>query len=129
MKKRKFLIVMTITVICLALSGCKEENVEHLGLNAEIIEIDSENQMLSVKDLDDAGVFGDKCAIDCSEAIAQDKILYCNYETDEVKEISFSDLQLGDEIILNIDQTELEQIGKGEAIKANQIQLGTQRLE
>ena len=123
------LLLLVLAFALIVLGGCQKEETEYWGLNAEIVAIDSENQLLCVKDLGEAGIFGEECYIDSSEAIAQHKILYCNYETHEVKEIAFSDLEINDEIILNIEQTELEQIGKGEAIKAKQIQLGTQRLE
>ena len=128
MKKRKILLIFVLALAVLALGGCGREETEYWGLNAEITAVDSENEQLCVKDLGKAGVFGEGSYIDCSEASEQKRILYCNYETHELQDIAFSDLQVGDEILLNIDQSELEKIAKGEVIKAKKIQLGTQRL-
>ena len=128
MKKRNLLAAGLMILSLLALSGCKKEETVYLGLNAEIIEIDMENQTLCVMDLDESGVFGEECEIDCREAIEKHQVIYCNYETHDVKAISWKDLQAGDEIILELSETEVAKIAEGAMAKTNQIQLGTQRL-
>lgn len=56
------------------------EGILHLGLNAEIVEIDTSNHILYVKDIDESvDVFGDRCAIDCNYAISRFNLLYVNY--------------------------------------------------
>ena len=55
-------------------------------------------------------------------------MIYCNYETHDVKAISWKDLQAGDEVILELSETEVAKIAEGAMAKTNQIQLGTQRL-
>lgn len=127
MKKRKLSIVLMVFVL-LVLSGCKKEEVLHLGLNAEIMEISVENQVICVKDAGESSAFGEKCFINCNEAIEKHQILYCNYETHEIKEIGFEDLQVGDDVILALSGTELAQIAENAVVKTTQIQLGTQRL-
>ena len=103
--------------------------VRNLGLNAEIIEIDSANRILYVKDIDkQAKVFGDRCAIDCSYAISRDKLIYVNYsEFNDVRTITFDDFEVGDSIIVALYDSEKEKAFNGSAI-AEQIQLGTQKL-
>ena len=128
MKKRNLLVAGLMILSLLALSGCKKEEAVYLGLNAEIIKIDIENQTLCVKDPDESGVFGEECEIDCREAIEKHRVIYCNYETHDVKEINWKDLQAGDEIMLTLSETEDAKIEEGTAAKTNQIQLGTQRL-
>jgi hypothetical protein len=128
MKKKTILFVSMLSIVfCLA--GCgKNEEVLHLGLNAEILEIDAENHDLIVKDIAEAdGVFGEKSVIDCSKAVANSRILYCNYITGDVKDIDFENLQVGDEIIVEMYDSEVKKISDGTAT-VEQIQLGTQRM-
>lgn len=77
-------------------------------------------------------VFGKNCALDCSKAIEKGNIIYVNYEdVNDVRTISFEDLAVGDEIIINIYDSELnntEDTINVEAIVVEQIQLGTQRM-
>ena len=59
-------------------------------------------------------------------------MIFCNYETHELKDISFDDLQVGDEIILSIQSSEIENFQKDSdtaKLKVEQLQLGTQRME
>ena len=128
MKKRNFLLIMLIVCNLLALSGCRKEEVLYLGLNAEVLEVDVENQKICVKDLDEPAIFGAECYIECKDVIEEHQILYCNYETSDLKEIELKDLQVGDELILTINETELTRIKADATGKVSQIQLGTQRL-
>ena len=77
-------------------------------------------------------VFGKNCALDCRKAIEKENIIYVNYEdVNDVRTISFEDLAVGDEIIINIYDSELnntEDTINVEAIVVEQIQLGTQRM-
>lgn len=101
----------------------------NLGLNAEIIEVDSANHILYVKDIDKQDkVFGDRCAIDCSYAISRDNLIYVNYDDpNDVRTIEFDDFEIGDAIIIGMYDSEKEKAFNGSAI-AEQIQLSTQKL-
>ena len=101
----------------------------NLGLNAEIIEIDSTKRILYVKDIDKQDkVFGDRCAIDCSYAISRDNLIYVNYDDpNDVRTIGFDDFEVGDSIIIGMYDSEKGKAFNGSAV-AEQIQLGTQRL-
>lgn len=101
----------------------------NLGLNAEIIEIDSANQVLYVKDIDkQTKLFGDRCAIDCNYAISRYNLCYVNYgDPNDVRTIGFDDFEVGDSIIIGMYDSERKKAFNGNAV-AEQIQLGTQRL-
>lgn len=105
------------------------EGILHLGLNAEIVDIDASNHILYVKDIDEsADVFGERCAINCNYAISRFNLLYANYnDANDVRTIGFSDFQVGDAIIIGLYDSEKENAFNGAAV-AEQIQLGTQRL-
>ena len=105
------------------------EGILHLGLNAEIVDIDASNHILYVKDIDEsADVFGERCAINCNYAISRFNLLYANYnDANDVRTIGFSDFQVGDAIIIGLYDSEKENAFNG-AVVAEQIQLGTQRL-
>ena len=103
--------------------------VLHLGLNAEIIGIDKDRNILYVKDIDkSAVVFGDRSAVDCSYAISRSNLLYVNYgDANDVRAIEFSAFEVGDAIIIGMYDSEKQDAFNGSAV-AEQVQLSTQRL-
>ena len=105
------------------------EGILHLGLNAEIVEIDASNHILYVKDIDESvDVFGDRCAIDCNYAISRFNLLYVNYgDANDVRTIGFNDFQMGDAVIIGLYDSEKQKALNGAAV-AEQVQLGTQRM-
>lgn len=58
-------------------------------------------------------------------------MIYCNYDTQDVVDITLDDLQAGDEIILAIRSSEIENLQKEDDNKAKIAveQLGTQRIK
>ena len=129
---KKYIIRVLMVVCILWLSGCgkKEEDILHLGLNVKIVEIDSAEHIIYVSDMNEniEKVFGEICAIDCSKAIEREKIIYVNYKDEnDVRIISFEDLIVGDDIILNIYDKELKDVD--DFILVEQIQLATQRMD
>ncbi|MBR2483215.1 MAG: hypothetical protein IKB53_00555 [Oscillospiraceae bacterium] len=106
-----------------------DDEVLHLGLNAEIIEIDAEAEVLYVKDMDEkAAVFGERCAIDCSKAMREHRLIYVNYSGEgDVRSIDFADFQVGDAVIIDLYDSQKQQAFHGHAV-AEQIQLATQRM-
>ena len=128
---KKLLSILFVLLVVAGITGCKkkEDDVLHLGLNAIIVEIDSENQLIYVSDTEHEDVFGGRTAIDCSKAIERDSIFYVDYEketTDNLRFIEFEDLYVGDIIILGIYESELNGM---DAILVEDIQLSTQRLK
>ena len=105
-----------------ACSGQQTNEPLTLGVNAIITEIDKENKIITTKDS------GEDCLIDCSKI----PMIYCNYDTQDVVDITLDDLQVGDEIILTIRSSEIENLQKEDdnkgKIAVEQLQLGTQRI-
>ncbi len=101
----------------------------HLGLNAEIIGIDADNGILYVRDQSEsAAVFGGHCAIDCSKAMREHRLIYVNYGGEgDVRSIDFADFQVGDAVIIDLYDSQKQQAFHGHAV-AEQIQLATQRM-
>lgn len=128
---RRFLSIAFALLIMTSLTGCQktDEDVLHLGLNAIIVEIDHENQLIYVSDTEHEDVFGGRAAIDCNKAIERDSIFYVEYDsdtTDNLRFIEFEDLMVGDMIILGIYESELK---RTDSILVEDIQLSTQRLD
>lgn len=126
--KRIIAMALVITCFC-GLVGCSQKNDEalHLGLNATIVEIDASNHILYVTDLGNDEIFGDRCAIDCNEAIGKFNLCYVNYDTKDVRTIEFDDFQVGDAVIIGLYKGEKENAFNKSAV-AEQVQLATQRL-
>ena len=60
-------------------------------------------------------------------------MIYCNYNAQDVVDITFDDLQVWDEIILTIRSSEIKNLQMGDGNKSKiaveQLQLGTQRIK
>ena len=86
-KKKRFpvwLFTLTVVVIfgCIGLVSCRpEQDNEWWGLNARVVEIDTEQMILYIQDMDeDANVFGQRCALDCKQAAQEDRLIFVDYE-------------------------------------------------
>lgn len=128
--KRLFSILFVLLIVA-GITGCKntEDDVLHLGLNAIIVEIDHQQQLIYVSDTEHEDVLGERTAIDCSKAIERDSIFYVDYDsdtTDNLRFIEFEDLMVGDMIILGIYESKMNGT---DAILVEDIQLSTQRLD
>lgn len=128
MKKWKIIMCLLILIVTATACSKPEEDILHLGLNAEITEIDAKNYVLHVKDVDEdsEAVFGGNSVLDCSKAVESQNIIYVDYADESVTLIEFDDLQIGDAVILNIYESELNG-SDNESIVVEQIQLATQR--
>ena len=125
--KNKMKIILLLSFV-LFLSSCANQAKDDLsiGLNAIITEIDEKQEILTVKDNPEYGIFGDHSVIDAKDT----PVIYCNYKTGKVTDINFSDLKTGDEIIVNIRSSELKKLSDDKSeknLKVEQIQLSTQR--
>lgn len=128
----KKIIAIFYTCICvLSLVACgnqQKEDALRLGIHVIITEIDTTNKTITVKDGDNEDILGKKCIIDCSKI----PIMYCDDETDETESIDFEDLQVNDEVLLGIRDSEIEKEKSEDdsvsRIKVEQVQLATQRL-
>ena len=127
--RKAYLEIFICAFTLVACSGQQTNESLTLGVNAIITEIDKENKIITTKDSGEEGVLGDDCLIDCSQI----PMIYCNYDTQDVVDITLDDLQVGDEIILAIRSSEIENLQKEDDNKAKiaveQLQLGTQRIK
>ena len=129
---KKLIMALCIFICTFTLVACSGQQTNEpltLGVNAIITEIDKENKIITIKDSGEEGVLGNDCLIDCSQI----PMIYCNYNTQDVVDITFDDLQVWDEIILTIRSSEIKnlQMGDGNKVKiaVEQLQLGTQRIK
>ena len=126
MKNACCLLVLLLSLLPAAGCSAEAEPVLYLGLDAEVTDMDAENQILYVTDLGDE-VFGENRAIGCGSLLREKRLIYVDYETHEVTQIEFSDLRVGDHVIISVYEDQLPH-ASGEAIEVEQIQLVTQRL-
>ena len=122
---KKMIVTLWMFICAFTLVACSGQQTTEpltLGVNAIITEIDKENKIITTKDS------GEDCLIDCSKI----PMIYCNYDTQDVVDITLDDLQVGDEIILTIRSSEIENLQKEDdnkgKIAVEQLQLGTQRI-
>lgn len=113
----------------LCLTGCQpKEDPLYLGNNAIVLETDEGRNGLYVKDADNGGasgdsLFGERCFIDCSHA----HLYYYGLGTEELTEMKLGDLLAGDEVTIDLRESEVKKAGSGSA-SAEKIQLMTQRM-
>lgn len=113
----------------LCLTGCQpKEDQLYLGNNAIVLETDEGRNGLYVKDADNGGasgdsLFGERCFIDCSHA----QLYYYGLGTEELTEMKLEDLLAGDEVTIDLRESEVKKAGNGSA-SAEKIQLMTQRM-
>ena len=113
----------------LCLTGCQpKEDPLYLGNNAIVLETDEGRNGLYVKDADNGGasgdsLFGERCFIDCSHA----QLYYYGLGTEELTEMKLGDLLAGDEVTIDLRESEVKKAGSGSA-SAEKLQLMTQRM-
>lgn len=125
-KASAFILTLCLTA---SLAGCgiMSRDVLHLGLDAEILEIDADNQIIYVKGLDTHDdFFGERRMIDCSRALETFRVFYVDDSDpdDNLKNLSLSDLNPGDTVVIAAYESELNNPKDG-AITVEQIQLNS----
>ena len=125
----RLLTAAAAAVALLCLTGCQpKEDPLYLGNNAIVLETDEGRNGLYVKDADIGGasgdsLFGERCFIDCSHA----QLYYYGLGTEELTEMKLGDLLAGDEVTIDLRESEVKKAGNGSAA-AEKIQLMTQRM-
>ena len=125
----RLLTAAAAAVALLCLTGCQpKEDPLYLGNNAIVLETDEGRNGLYVKDADIGGasgdsLFGDRCFIDCSHA----QLYYYGLGTEELTELKLGDLLAGDEVTIDLRESEVKKAGNGSA-SAEKVQLMTQRM-
>ena len=123
-----FAFIVVVIFGCIGLVSCREkEDVLCMGLNARVVEIDTEQMILYIQDIDkDVAIFGQRCALDCKQAVEEKKLIFVDYETSELTDIPFTEFQVGDELVISLLTSQKEGAKDATAL-AEQVQLGTQR--
>ena len=116
-----------VALLCLTVCQPKEDPL-YLGNNAIVLETDEGRNGLYVKDADNGGasgdsLFGERCFIDCSHA----QLYHYGLNTEELTEMKLEDLLAGDEVTIDLRESEVKKAGNGSA-SAEKIQLMTQRM-
>ena len=116
----------------LSLVACAEKPIPDsltLGVEAIITAMDKTNTTITVQGSGEDPLLHEPCLIDCSQL----PMIYCSYDTQEVASISYNNLHVGDEIILTVQSSEIENLqkeaGSNPKIAATQLQLRTQRMK
>lgn len=125
MKKVVALVLVLLGILPFLLC-CGKQEVTRLGVDAEILEIDSQNQTLKVccRDRNKTLTF----TVNCDRAIREYQVFYADYGTHETQDIPFGSLQVGDAIALAMEEEVYQQLKTGDVIQALSVQLLTQRL-
>ncbi|MCC5911722.1 MAG: hypothetical protein JJT76_14955 [Clostridiaceae bacterium] len=103
---KKIFIVILCLILILCLSSCKnKDGISHMGVNAEVLEIFSDEKGLLVKALDKDSVLGYKYYVNCSDM----KTYFIEVIDSKPIDIMFEDFSVGDRITVNITKFEDKQ--------------------
>lgn len=102
--KKTFLIVIAFVLLISITACCKNEDITHMGVNAEILEISSQVKGMVVKGLDNNSMLDEKCYINCENPDTY--FIYVDNNTGEIRNLSFTDLSVGDKITVDIKKVE-----------------------
>ena len=130
MRRKSFLILILIVALAgiLFYVNFNNDHAVRLGINAKITQINSAEKIVEATYFDTKSSDQFKIYIDCNNAIKQQQIIYCNYNTSEVFDISFDTLNIGDQIIFSLTEDTFNNLEENAIVQALQIQLATQRL-
>ncbi len=101
---KRLMTIILLILILLFVSACGAKKVTHMGLNAEILEINTELKGFVVKSLDKDSILGEKCYISCESDDVY--YIYADNETGETKDLSYNDFRVGDEITVDVNSVE-----------------------
>lgn len=126
--RKKFIfpsLLFSIIFATLILTSCsphKEKKIVYLGINAEIVDVDEKNQILTIIGLGDGNtIFPTETKIDCSSLEEDGKIFKMKSSTNIV-DLHFNDLKITDKIKINVSDKELNN-QETSLIKIEQIEL------
>lgn len=128
-KTIKILLVFALILIIIGIIKDRREKLLYLGIDANIADINYEKETLKldgeyINNKTKNVKFTTEDEFKCENSY----ILYVDYETGNVQNISFSTLEKGDHVILNIYDKQLINLEKKHIAEIYQIQLATQRL-
>ncbi len=88
----------SILVLFSVVSCGEKQDVLHMGVNAEILEIFKQEKIILVKGLDKNSILGDKCYVNCENAYFIEVI------DGEAIDIRFNDFAIEDKITVDVTE-------------------------
>ena len=116
---KKVIVSICTFSFLLLLTACDNKEVTYVGVNAEILEINSELNGFVVKGLDENSILGEKCYINCENPSIY--FIYVNNETGKTIDLEFDDFVVGDAITVDVNSVE------NKYALTSRVQLITQR--
>lgn len=101
---RKVSSILLVGLLLLITACDYKEEITHVGVNAEIIEISNEVESMVVRALDQNSILVDRTYINCESP--ETYFLYVDNATGEITEINFKDLAVGDQVSVDIKSVE-----------------------
>ena len=119
--KRKLVSTVILLSLIVGLTACgMSKKTTNMGVNAEILEINSELKGFVVKSLDDNSILGEKCYISCENPEVY--YIYSDNKSGETQDLTYEDFVVGDHITVDIQSVE------NSYTLTSRVQLLTQRL-
>lgn len=96
MRKRLLVLVFSILSLTILVSCRDDQEVIHMGLNCEILEVHLDEKAFLVRGLDENSILGDKSYVSTEEAY------YIEVVDEKPIEITFEDFGVGDKITVDV---------------------------
>ena len=96
MRKGFSILVLIVLSLAILVSCRKEQEVVHMGVNAEIIEIHKDEKAFLVRGLDENNILGDRSYVSTEGAY------YIEVVNEEPIDITFEDFSVGDRITVDV---------------------------
>ena len=120
--KRKLISTVILLSLIVGLSACgMSKKTTHIGVNAEILEINTESKGFVVKSLDDNSILGEKCYISCENPEVY--YIYADNKSGEIQDLTYEDFIVGDHITVDVQSVD------NSYTLTSRVQLITQRLK
>lgn len=98
-----------------------------MGSDAEILEIDLQNETLKIR-CPEESIRDTIVVVDCRSAAKGHQILYAEYETDRIEDISLADLQVGDTVTLAMQEDAYQRLKNKQLTYGNGIEAYSAQL-
>lgn len=119
--KRNLISTIILLSLIIGLTACgASKKVAYAGVNAEILEINTELKGFVVKSLNDNSILGEKCYISCENPEVY--YIYADNKSGETQDLTYEDFIVGDYITVDVQSVE------NSYTLTSRVQLLTQRL-
>jgi len=119
--KRKLISTVMFLSLIVGLTACgMSKKTTYMGVNAEILEINTALKGFVVKSLDDNSILGEKCYISCENPELY--YIYSDNKSGETQDLTYEDIIVGDHITVDVQSVE------NSYTLTSRVQLLTQRF-